>query len=164
MKKLFLPIVLLPASLALMTACSRTSVSNDSKAPGADFEEASAALHEALRTNDTDALFTHIADDVVILPPGEPPVRGKAAMRDWYAGFLSEFRTTSLTLLDREAVAAHGWVYQMGQFEWVFEPVAGGAPLTDYGSYLQVWKLQPDGRWLLTREIWNSSPPPFEEP
>jgi ketosteroid isomerase-like protein len=39
-------------------------------------------------------------------------------------------------------------------------PVAGGKPLVDRGSYMQVWQRQPDGRWLFSREVWNSSVPP----
>ena len=60
-------------------------------APRAAVEAATAAFHQALRTNDAGALFAYVADDVVMMPPGEAPVRGKAAMRAWYAGFLSQF-------------------------------------------------------------------------
>jgi ketosteroid isomerase-like protein len=50
------------------------------------FEIATAEFHQALRTNDAEALFAYVADDVLLMPPGEVAVRGKNAMRDWYAG------------------------------------------------------------------------------
>lgn len=57
------------------------------------FEAATKAFHEALRTDDADALFMHVDDDVLLMPPGESAVRGKRAMQDWYAGFLSQYGT-----------------------------------------------------------------------
>jgi len=123
------------------------------------FEAATGEFHQALRTDDADGLFAFVADDVVMMPPGEPAVRGKTAMREWYAGFLEAFSTTSLMLDDREVFVGEGWAVELGSFEWGLAPVAGGAPLLDRGSYLQIWGEQPDGRWEFQREIWNSSLP-----
>ena len=50
------------------------------------FEIATAGFHQALRTNDAEALFAYVADDVLLMPPGEDAVRGKNAMRDWSLG------------------------------------------------------------------------------
>jgi len=52
--------------------------------------------------------------------------RGKAAMRTWYTGFLSAFRTTKLTLSDREVFVGDGWASELGQYEWGLQPAAGG--------------------------------------
>ena len=127
-------------------------------------EAASAAFHDALRTNDANALFSYVADDVVMMPPGEAAIRGKDAMRAWYAGFLAQFRTSSLVLTDREVFLGEGWAVETGTFEWGLEPAAGGAPVIDRGSYMQIWKPQPGGRWTFAREIWNSSVPPPAPP
>lgn len=120
-------------------------------------EATTAAFHQALRTNDADALFSYVADDVVMMPPGEAAIRGKPAMRAWYAGFLSHFRTSSLSLTDRQVFLGEAWAVEMGAYEWGLEAVAGGDPVVDRGSYMQVWKKQPDGQWRFAREIWNSS-------
>jgi len=120
---------------------------------------ASEAFDQALRTDDAEALLAHVADDVVLMPPGEAAVHGKAAMRAWYDGFLSQFRTASLTLADRDVLVGDGLVVVMGTHEWVLQPAAGGDAVLDRGNYLQVWQQQPDGRWLFAREIWNSSLP-----
>jgi ketosteroid isomerase-like protein len=125
----------------------------------AAFEAATDEFHQGLRTDDADGLFAFVADSVVMMPPGEPAVLGKSAMREWYAGFLSAFRTTSLTLADREVFLGDGWAVELGSFEWGLAPVAGGEPLLDRGSYLQVWSSQPDGQWRFEREIWNSALP-----
>jgi len=125
-----------------------------------DVEAATTAFHQALRTNDADALFGFVAEDVVMMPPGEADVRGKAAMRAWYAGFLSQFRTTSLELTGREVFVDGGWAVETGAYAWGLAPAGGGEPVVDRGRYMQVWKAQPDGQWRFAREIWNSSAAP----
>jgi ketosteroid isomerase-like protein len=129
------------------------------EAPRSTVEAATAAFHQALRTNDADALFAYVADDVVMMPPGEEVIRGKAAMRAWYAAFLAQFRTSALTLTGRETLGGDGWAVEMGTYEWSLAPVDGGRSVVDCGSYMQVWKSQPDGQWRFAREIWNSSAP-----
>lgn len=123
-------------------------------------EAATAAFHQALRTNDADTFFSYVAEDVVMMPPGESVVRGKSALRAWYEGFLSRYRTSSLTLSEREVFVGEGWAVELGTYEWGLTPVGGGDSSLDRGNYMQVWKLQPDGRWQFAREIWNSSVPP----
>ena len=123
------------------------------------FESATAAFHQALRTNDAEALFAHVADDVLLMPPGEDAVRDKSAMRDWYAGFLSQFRTSSLTLSAREVFVGGGSDVELGSYEWGLTPADGGSAVLDRGSYMQVWTSGPDGQWHFEREIWNSARP-----
>jgi uncharacterized protein (TIGR02246 family) len=122
-------------------------------------EAATAAFHQALRTNDARALFAYVADDALMMPPGEPVVRGKGAMREWYAGFLSHYHTASLTLSDREVFVGDEWAVELGSYEWDLMLAAGRELVRDRGNYMQLWKVQPDGQWRFEREIWNSSAP-----
>jgi len=123
-------------------------------------ESATTAFHQALRTNDTASFLSYVADDVVMMPPGEAPVRGKDAMRAWYAEFLSHYRTSSLTLDDREVFVGPGWATELGSYEWGLTPVGGGTEVVDRGHYMQVWNQLPDGQWRFARELWNSAVPP----
>ena len=120
-------------------------------------EVATEAFHQALRTNDPERLFAYVADDVQMMPPGEPVVRGKSAMREWYAAFLSQYRTTSLVLADREVLVGDLWAVELGSYEWVLQPLPGGESVRDRGNYMQVWRMHEGGRWLFERELWNSS-------
>lgn len=124
-----------------------------------DFEDASGAFHEALRTDDADALFEFVADDVLLMPPGEIAVRGKTAMRQWYAGFLTQYRTVTFSQSDRELLTSNGLVVELGSFEWALAVLSDGSTVIDRGNYMQVWRSHPDGRWRFEREIWNSSIP-----
>ena len=122
-------------------------------------EATTEAFHQALRTNDADALFAYVSDDVVMMPPGEAVISGKAAMRAWYAGFLSQYRTSALILTNREVFVGGDWATEVGTYEWSLDSAAGGDPVVDHGHYMQLWKRQPDGSWRFAREIWNSSAP-----
>lgn len=103
--------------------------------------------------------MSYVADDVVLMPPGEALVRGKEGVRAWYSAFLTQYRTSSLTLADREVFVADDWAVELGTFEWGLTPTAGGLPVVDRGNYMQVWKPLPDGQWRFAREVWNSSVP-----
>jgi ketosteroid isomerase-like protein len=122
-------------------------------------EASTAAFHQALRTNDVETFMSYVADDVVLMPPGEAPVRGKAEVRRWYETFLSQYRTSSLLLTDKEVFVGGDWAAERGAYEWGLTPTAGGAPVVDRGSYLQIWARQPQGEWRFAREIYNSSVP-----
>jgi ketosteroid isomerase-like protein len=90
----------------------------------AAFEAATAAYHQALRVNDAGALFAYVADDVLLMPPGEDIVRGKNAMRGWCDGFLSYYRTASLVLSNREVFVGEECAVELGTYEWSLTPVA----------------------------------------
>lgn len=126
----------------------------------AGVEGATAAFHQALRTNDLETFMSFVAEDVLFMPPGEPPLRGREAVRQWMTGFFAQYRTSSLTLADREVLVGTGWAVELGTFEWALQPVAGGSAVVDRGNYMQVWKQQDDMTWRFAREVYNSSVPP----
>ena len=158
----FLIAVLLPLRAADQEKPPAGRLETKSTAMGAlrvDFEKATAAFHQALRTNDSEGLFAYVAEDVVMMPPNEAPIRGKPAMQTWYRTFLSAFRTTTLILTDREVTVSDSWATELGQYEWGLQPTARGDSVVDKGNYMQIWKRAPDGSWRFFREIWNSSIP-----
>jgi hypothetical protein len=96
-------------------------------------------------------------------PSAAPKTPDQAALRSgvdsaaWYDQFLTQMRTTGLTVTNREVYLGGEWATEVAGFEWALVPVTGGPPVTDRGSYMQVWHREPDGRWLFSREVWNSS-------
>jgi len=118
------------------------------------------AFHQSLRANDLEKFMSYVAEDVFFMPPGEPPIRGRDSMRKWTASFLAQYRTSSLTLSDREVRVGDRWAVELGTFAWTLQPVAGGAAIVDRGNYMQLWKREGDGKWRFAREIYNSSVPP----
>ena len=126
----------------------------------AGVDSAADRLLTALRANDADSFMVLLSNDVVLMPPSELRLKGKAAVRAWYDQFLTQLRTSALTITHREVLVGGEWATELATFEWVLAPVGGGLAVTDRGSYVQVWHHEPDGRWLFAREIWNSTTQP----
>lgn len=148
----------------VLFGCSKSddqSAATVTVTPGAvaqpEFENATRDFHAALRKDDTEGMMAYVAQDVVMMPPGEAIVRGKQAMREWHTAFLSLYRTTSLELGNRELFVGNGLAVELGTYAWGLQPVAGGEPFIDRGNYMQVWKHQANGEWQFAREIWNGS-------
>jgi uncharacterized protein (TIGR02246 family) len=161
------PVAVLLAAI-MMAACSETPPASSARtatvSDSAGFERATTSFHQALRTNDLETFMSYVADDVRFMPAGEPAVRGRDAVRQWITAFLTQYRTTSLTLADREVRVGNGWAMELGTFEWTLQPTAGGSAVVDRGNYMQVWQLQGDTAWRFAREIYNSTVPPAPAP
>ena len=148
---------------AVAIACSSRSAGQTSAQRAvlqAGVDSAAGRLLTALRADAPDSLLALMADDVIIMPPNEPVLRGKAAVRAWYEQFVKQMRTSSLNVTDRELLIGGDYATEVAGFEWTLTPVAGGPPVTDRGSYMQIWRRQPDGRWVFSREVWNSTTAP----
>jgi ketosteroid isomerase-like protein len=160
----------LPAlAVAVLVLCGcggapPTAAESMAGADKAAVEATTAAFHQALRTNGFDTFMSYVAEDVFFMPPGEPPIRGREALRKWMMGFLAQYRTSSLTLANREVHVGGGWAVELGTYEWALQPVAGGLPIVDRGNYMQVWQQQGDKTWRFSREVYNSSVPPVPVP
>ena len=86
---------LLAVTVATCVACvnSKSSSADSAAAPStrAAVESTTAAFHQALRTNDTTSFYSYVDDNVVMMPPGEAPVLGIAALHTWYSAFLGQY-------------------------------------------------------------------------
>lgn len=152
------------ACIMLLTAAAACSGKTpevktaDVTALRAGVDSAAGRLLVALRTNNSDSLVALLSDDALLMPPGEPPLKGKEAARAWFNQFLTQMKTTKLDITNREVLVDGEFATEIAGFVWTLQPVTG-KPIVDNGNYIQVWRHMPDGRWLFHREIWNSSIP-----
>ena len=84
--------------------------------------------------NDADSFMVLVTTDVVLMPPNQPGLKGKAAVRAWYDQFLAQLRTSDLIITDREVLIGGEWATELATFEWVVAPVGGGPAVTDRGQ------------------------------
>ncbi|MDX1395717.1 MAG: nuclear transport factor 2 family protein [Gemmatimonadota bacterium] len=101
----------------------------------------------AIVDHDPDAFVATCGEDIVFFPPGEAPVRGKAACRQ----FLEDFPTPSAFTAevgDADGVADLG--FTSGRVTGTFED---GTEQTM--SFVAVHRRQADGSWRMIRDIWN---------
>jgi ketosteroid isomerase-like protein len=148
--------VLVASAVACAAPAADTAKDGD-VALQASVDSAANRLLAALRSDAPDSLLALMPDDVSIMPPNEPALVGKPAVRSWYEAFVKQMRTSSLTITNRELLIGGRYATEVASFEWTLVPRAGGAPITDRGTYMQVWRREPSGQWVFSREVWNSS-------
>lgn len=102
--------------------------------------------------NDWSALANQFTEDAVMMPPNAPGVSGRAAIAAWEAeneaGFRIALRPDDISIVGDRAII-HG-------LSCVFIPLEDGAIGVDIGKFLEVRRRQPDGRWLVAQDVFNS--------
>ena len=112
----------------------------------------------ASKGGDVETIASYWTDDAVVLPPGQPAVEGKAALRDYVLkslripGFGITWKTT-MAMLSADGSLA----YLMGDNRITMQG-PGGKPITIVGRALTVWRNEQDGQWRCAIDIWNEPP------
>lgn len=92
----------------------------------------------ASKAGDTGKVLNLMADDVVFLVPGKPPMRGKAAFAASQAG-LKQFDLDATSEIQEIKVFGE-WAYLWTTLSVVMTPKQGGAPIKRAGNTLSILK------------------------
>jgi len=115
----------------------------------------------ATNAGDVDKVAGMYAEDGLLLPPGAPPVKGRAAIREFWNGFLQPYAVT-LTLGTDRVEGRGDLAYIVGHYHLVTTPKAKGTPAMppEDGKYSEVLKRQADGSWRYVVDMYspNSTP------
>ncbi len=133
-------------------------------APAADQSEAEALASiaefnrqylAAINGGDIDALAALTTDEHMMISSGGAPLTGKEALVDAMTGAFERFEfDESWTPL--ETVVSGDLAYQRGTFVVNATPKSGGETSSTAGNFLRIYRRQPDGRWLMVRDNFNS--------
>lgn len=102
-----------------------------------------------------DKLLTLLTDDVVFLPPNEPIVHGKTAIRSWFERSPA-IKTFAATLEDAEGRG--DLANARGTFSLNVEP-SPGQRIQMTGKWLALYRKQANGSWLCALDMWNTDHP-----
>lgn len=105
--------------------------------------------HSASRAGDTEKVLSLMAEGVVFLVPGRPPMRGKSAFAAGQSG-IQQFDIDSRSEIQEIEVFGE-WAYLWSELSVVMTPKAGGAPIKRAGPTLSILRKQ-GGTWLLYRD------------
>jgi uncharacterized protein (TIGR02246 family) len=117
------------------------------------------AWASAAKAGNGEAIAALYASDAVLLPPGEPMVKGDGAKKYW-VDFANGF--SGPTELNTMAIEGSGdLATAIGTYKMSLTPKKAGAkPLpTEEGKYLEVLKRQDDGSWRLVYDMWSQNAP-----
>jgi ketosteroid isomerase-like protein len=153
--KFIIPCVLIAF---VMLSCTQRNV--DLKAEEAALLKTD-SIWSALGTNskDVEKIVSYWSDDAVVIPPGEPPVRGKDALRKMVGdltnipGFSISWKSSEIHFSPDGQLA-----YMYGENLFSMNDSTGNK-IAIPGRGYTIWRKETDGNWKCVVDIWNSPPP-----
>jgi uncharacterized protein (TIGR02246 family) len=114
-------------------------------------------MEQAVASKNVDAVARLYAADAVFMPPNAPPVRGQAAIREYWAEAI-KLPNASLTLapMDIDVATSGDLATDVGTYTFSFTGEQG--PVNDRGKYIvEFGKVGTE--WKITNDIFNSDLP-----
>jgi ketosteroid isomerase-like protein len=109
-----------------------------------------------LLSGDWDAFVSLFIENAVVMPPNEPILQGREAIKTNQEAFPpnTEFMTQVVEVDGRGDIA-----YVRGSYSLKIEMEGVPEPIQDSGKYISILRKQEDGSWLFAVDIWNSDMP-----
>lgn len=107
-----------------------------------------ARWHRATGAGDVDTVVSLMADDVVFLVPGQPPMKGRSSFERGLRALLTQHRIESTGEVREVEVSgslAYCWNVRI-------VPLSGGNAKVRSGSALSILRKQATGSWVLARD------------
>jgi ketosteroid isomerase-like protein len=113
----------------------------------------SQAFEAAINKGDVVAAANMYADEGQILPPNVAPISGRGAIAAYYKTMTDNGFSLKLTPTD-------SWMDgKLASRTGTYIVFDKNKKEVEHGKWLEVWQLQESGRWLMVRDMWNSSDP-----
>ncbi|MFI5187723.1 MAG: YybH family protein [Chitinophagales bacterium] len=112
----------------------------------------------ATQGKDIDKIVSYWTDDAVVLPPGQPAVEGKEALRQFVKesvnipGFNITWKSSKVHL------SPDGKMAYMYSENLMTMNDSTGKKISMPGRGYTVWRKESDGNWKCVVDIWNNPP------
>jgi uncharacterized protein (TIGR02246 family) len=105
-------------------------------------------------SGDIDKLVSFFTDNAVNIPPNEPALIGKEAIRDWFQQYFDQFTMEEDgTVVDVQV--SGDLAFTRGTFTSIQTPKTVGESLKSNGSWVTIYRKQSDGTWRCICNIWS---------
>jgi ketosteroid isomerase-like protein len=114
------------------------------------------ALANATEKDWAEYARTYYASDAVVMPPNTTAIKGHEAIASFFETF------TSLTEAKFETIEMDGAgdiAYVWAKYSLTMSPTDAETPTIDTGKFIEIWRKQEDGTWLVALDIFNSDLP-----
>lgn len=150
-------------SSLLLSACGGQSTPNEENESPDDAERQAVEQINRIRREweraenegDPSIIDRHGANDIIAMPPGDPPVAGADASKKYMQELFKRF-DVEVEYASDEIVVGETLAFDRGTASQRLVPKGGGEPIEDTYSYLWVYRRTPEG-WKQTHAIWNSN-------
>lgn len=109
-------------------------------------------------TDSVEKIVSYWADDAVIMSPGQPPLKGKDAIRAMIAetskipGFKIAWEPLTVFVSNSGDLA-----YMLEQNQITVNDSTGN-PITEFNKAVTIWRKEKDGSWKNVVDMWNADP------
>ena len=120
-----------------------------------------ATIDASVREGDIEKSLKYVAEDIVHMPPDQPSLLGKEALRSWQQEFFGGF-SVDMSHKPEETTECGEVVIHRGTVTGTLKPKGTGDSILLNNKYLFVLRKEPDGTLKIWRAIFNSNVPPSE--
>ena len=110
-----------------------------------------ATWEKATALDDYDTVASLMSEDATFLTPGNPPMRGREAIMALARSMQGKVRVEAVGTFEEIQVLGD-WAYAWRTMRVTVTPAGGGAAMRRAGNTLTIFRREPDGRWVLTRD------------
>ncbi|MBK7406282.1 MAG: DUF4440 domain-containing protein [Phycisphaerales bacterium] len=147
--------LLLLSLLLPLAACSVA----DRRVEGERLMQVSRDWSDAAQARDVEATLSYWSDDAIVIPPGEAPLKGKAAIREYVLG---AFDTPGFSIRWEPVevcIAGSGELGYLTEHSVTTVSDGVGGVSTFRGRDVTIWRKDGGGRWRCIVDTWNEAPP-----
>lgn len=144
------------STVLFLMGCNEQKV--DTKAEGERLMELSREWSRSAATDSIEKTLSYWADDAIVMSPGQPPIKGKKAIREMVEstskipGFKISWEPLSV------AVAKSGDIAYMIEQNQITVNDSLGIPHSEFNKSVTIWRKETDGSWKNIVDMWNSAP------
>jgi len=100
---------------------------------------------------DLPTILNLMAEDVVFLTPGQPPMRGRDSFAAGFRKVVEQFKMEATSDI-QELTITGDWAYCWNHLVMTMTPHGEGSPVRRKGYTLTILSKNPDGAWVLFRD------------
>jgi ketosteroid isomerase-like protein len=157
-------VVFLLGAMAVTASCAQTpsSATTNTAADEAKLRADALIWFDHYAKADADGMANLYAEDALLMPPGAPAARGRAAIRTFLGEDAAKSKAAGITIRNA-AVTGTGITGDLGWVSGSYTVHDASGATIDSGSYLSVHRRATDS-WPYIRDIWNSDRAPALPP
>lgn len=112
---------------------------------------------QAINEGDIETLASLTTDDHLMVSSGRPATTGKQALVDAMTRAFAAFEIDETWDVE-ETMVSGDLAYRRGTFVVTTLPKTGGAASRTAGSFVRIYRRQPDGAWRMVRDVLAAAP------
>ena len=152
------------AVLVLLASGCQKEAKADPEAAKAAIKADEKTWNAEFKARNSEGLMAHYADDAFFVAPGVKGTDGSTAIRQVYANASTDPAFAVSFASDKIDVSNSGdMAYARGHFSEKYTDPKTRKVMTDSGSYLTVYKKQPDGSWKASEDFAAADPDTTKE-